>query len=80
MPKQTQLIVVLADSPIKTFSDMKEVNLLNKGSGSNVNCNNIMKGAGLMDPIKVRNLGFSASARALGDRQIDVYCSQERRS
>ncbi len=75
--KQTQLIVVLADSPIKTFSDMKGtvVNLLNKGSGSNVNCNNIMKGAGLMDSIKVRNLGFSASARALGDRQIDVYCS-----
>ena len=75
--KQTQLVVVLADSPIKTFSDMKGkvVNLLNKGSGSNVNCNNIMKGAGIMDSIKVRNLGFSASARALGDRQIDVYCS-----
>jgi len=75
--KQAQLIVVLADSPIKSFSDMKGkvVNLLNKGSGSNVNCNNMMKGAGILDSIKVRNLGFSASARALGDRQIDVYCS-----
>ena len=75
--KQAQLIVVLADSPIKSFSDMKGkvVNLLNKGSGSNVNCNNMMKGAGILDAIKVRNLGFSASARALGDRQIDVYCS-----
>lgn len=75
--KQAQLIVVLADSPIKTFSDMKGkvVNLLNKGSGSNVNCNNIMKGAGIFNDIQVRNLGFSASARALGDRQIDVYCS-----
>ena len=34
-----------------------------------------MKGAGILDSIKVRNLGFSASARALGDRQIDVSCS-----
>lgn len=75
--KQTQIIAVLADSPIKSYSDMKGkvVNLLNKGSGSNVNCNNIFKGVGLLDQIKVRNLGFSASARALGDRQIDVFCS-----
>ncbi len=75
--KQAQIIVVLADSPIKSFQDMKGkvVNLLNKGSGSNVNCNNIMKGAGIFNDIQVRNLGFSASARALGDRQIDVYCS-----
>lgn len=75
--QQTQIVAVLADSPIKSFSDMKGkiVNLLNKGSGSNVNCNNIMKGAGIADQIDARNLGFSASARALGDRQIDVYCS-----
>ena len=75
--KQTQIVAVLADSPIKSFSDMKGkvVNLLNKGSGSNVNCNNIMHGAGIFDQIKVRNLGFSASARALGDRQVDVFCS-----
>lgn len=75
--KQTQIVAVLADSPIKTYSDMKGkiVNLLNKGSGSNVNCNNIMAGAGILDEIEVRNLGFSDSARALGDRQIDVFCS-----
>jgi TRAP transporter TAXI family solute receptor len=75
--QQTQIIAVLADSPIKTYSDMKGkiVNLLNKGSGSNVNCNNIMAGAGILDEIEVRNLGFSDSARALGDRQIDVFCS-----
>ncbi len=75
--KQTQIIAVLADSPIKSFSDMKGkvVNLLNKGSGSNVNCNNIFKGVGLFDQIKARNLGFAASGRALGDRQIDVFCS-----
>jgi len=75
--KQTQIVAVLADSPIKTYSDMKGkiVNLLNKGSGSNVNCNNIMKGAGIADSIDARNLGFSDSARALGDRQIDVFCS-----
>jgi TRAP transporter TAXI family solute receptor len=75
--KQTQIIAVLADSPIKSFSDMKGkvVNLLNKGSGSNVNCNNIMKGAGIFDKIEIRNLGFAASARALGDRQVDVFCS-----
>lgn len=75
--KQSQIVAVLADSPIKSFSDMKGkiVNLLNKGSGSNVNCNNIMIGAGVADTIDARNLGFAASARALGDRQIDVYCS-----
>jgi TRAP transporter TAXI family solute receptor len=53
----------------------KIVNLLNKGSGSNVNCKNIMAGAGIIDQIDTRNLGFSDSARALGDRQIDVFCS-----
>ena len=75
--QQTQIVAVLADSPIKTFSDMKGkiVNLLNKGSGSNVNCRNIMEGAGITGDIEVRNLGFSDSARALGDRQIDVFCS-----
>ncbi len=75
--KQTQIIAVLADSPIRTFSDMKGkvVSLLNKGSGSNVNCVNVMKGAGIYDDIDKRYLGFAASARALGDRQIDVFCS-----
>ncbi len=75
--QQAQIIAVLADSPIKSYSDMKGkiVNLLNKGSGSNVNCNNIMKGAGIADSIDARNLGFSDAARALGDRQIDVFCS-----
>ena len=75
--QQTQIIAVLADSPIKTFADMKgkKVNLLNKGSGSNVNCTNVFKGLGLIDDIDARFLGFSDSARALGDRQIDVYCS-----
>ena len=73
--QQTQIVAVLADSPIKSFSDMKGkiVNLLNKGSGSNVNCRNIMEGSGIISEIEVRNLGFSDSARALGDRQIDVY-------
>ncbi len=75
--KQSQIVAVLADSPIKSFQDMKGkiVNLLNKGSGSNVNCRNIMEGAGIIDDIDVRNLGFADSARALGDRQIDVFCS-----
>mgnify|MGYP003958690603 FL=1 len=75
--KQSQIIAVLADSPIKSYSDMKGkiVNLLNKGSGSNVNCRNIMEGAGIIGDIETRNLGFSDSARALGDRQIDVFCS-----
>lgn len=75
--QQTQIVAVLDKSPIKTFSDMKGkvVNLLNKGSGSNVNCTNIFKGLGLYDQIKPKFLGFAASGRALGDRQIDVYCS-----
>lgn len=74
---QTQIIAVLANSPIKSFSDMKGkvVNLLAKGSGSSVNCTNIFKGIGLFEQIKPRYLGFAASARALGDRQVDVYCS-----
>jgi len=74
---QSQIFAVLADSPIKSFSDMKGkvVNLLSRGSGSNVNCENVMKALGLMDQINARYLGFAASARALGDRQIDVFCS-----
>lgn len=75
--KQAQVIAVLAESPIKSFDDMvgKKVNLLSRGTGSNVNCRNIFTALGLIDKIEVRNLGFADSARALGDRQIDVYCS-----
>ena len=74
---QTQIVAVLAKSPIKSFSDMKGkvVNLLAKGTGSNVNCQNIFKGLGLFDQIKPRYLGFAAAGRALGDRQVDVFCS-----
>lgn len=75
--QQMQVIAVLADSPIKSFSDMKGkvVNLLAKGSGSSVNCVNIFTALGLMDEIDARYLGFAAAGRALADRQIDVYCS-----
>ncbi len=75
--QQMQIIAVLADSPIKSFSDMKGkvVSLLNKGSGSSANCVKIFTALGLMDKIKQRYMDFAASARALGDRQIDVYCS-----
>ena len=74
---QSQIIAVLADSPIKSFSDMagKRVNLLSRGTGSNVNCMNMFKGAGIFNKIEKRFLGFRDSGRALGDRQIDVYCS-----
>lgn len=74
---QSQIIAVLADSRIKSYSDMKGkvVNLLKQGTGSHVNCKNIFKAVGILDKIKPRYLGFSASGRALGDRQIDVYCS-----
>ncbi len=74
---QSQIFAVLADNPIQSFSDMKGkvVNLLSRGSGSNVNCVNVMKALGMMDNIEARYLGFAASARALGDRQIDVFCS-----
>jgi len=75
--QQTQIIAVLADSPIKSFSDMKGkvVSLLNKGSGSSANCVKMFTALGLMDKIEQRYMDFSASARALGDRQIDVLCS-----
>ncbi|MGI9379387.1 MAG: TAXI family TRAP transporter solute-binding subunit [Methyloligellaceae bacterium] len=74
---QSQIIAVLADSPIKSFADMKgkKVNLLARGTGSHVNCKNIFAALGLIDQIDQRNLGFRASGQALGDRQIDVYCS-----
>lgn len=74
---QSQIFAVLADNPIQSFSDMKgkTVSLLSRGSGSSVNCVNVMKALGLLDKIEARYLGFAASARALGDRQIDVYCS-----
>ncbi len=75
--QQAQVIAVLADSPIKSFSDMKGkvVNLLNKGSGSSVNCIAIFEALGLMESIQPRYMGFSESARALGDQQVDVFCS-----
>jgi TRAP transporter TAXI family solute receptor len=75
--QQTQIVAVLADSPIKSFSDMKGkvVSLLNKGSGSSANCVKLFTALGLMDQIEQRYMDFSASARALGDRQIDVFCS-----
>lgn len=75
--QQTQIIAVLADSPIKSYSDMKGkvVSLLNKGSGSSANCVKMFTALGLMDKIEQRYMDFSASARALGDRQIDVFCS-----
>ena len=75
--EQMQITAVLAESPIKSFSDMKGkvVNLLAKGSGSSVNCVNMFTALGLMDQIDERYLGFAAAGRALGDRQIDVYCS-----
>jgi len=74
---QSQVFAVLADSPIKSFSDMKGkvVNLLSRGTGGNVNCENVFNGLGLMKSIEARFLGFAAGARALGDRQIDVYCT-----
>jgi TRAP transporter TAXI family solute receptor len=75
--EQTQIVAVLADSPIKSYQDMKGkvVNLLAKGSGSSVNCVNMFTALGLIDQIDARYLGFAAAGRALADRQIDVYCS-----
>jgi len=75
--EQMQIVAVLADSPIKSYQDMKGkvVNLLAKGSGSGVNCVNMFTSLGLMDKIEARYLGFAAAGRALADRQVDVYCS-----
>ena len=73
---QAQIIAVLAGSPIKSYSDMKGkvVNLSPRGTGSMVTCTNIFKSIGLFDKIKPRYMGVGASARALGDRQVDVVC------
>lgn len=74
---QSQVIAVLDRSPIQSFEDMAgmRVNLSARGTGGYVNCRNIFEAAGLLESIEERNLGFSDAARALGDRQIDVFCS-----
>ena len=74
---QAQNIAVLKSSPIQSFDDMKgkRVNLLARGSGSYVICHNILKALGLLDKIEPRYLDFAAAANALGDGQVDVYCS-----
>jgi TRAP transporter TAXI family solute receptor len=74
--KQSQIVAVLADSPIHSFQDMKGniVNLINKCSGSNFKCRNIMEGAGIIVDIVVRFLVFADSALALVDLMIDVFC------
>jgi TRAP transporter TAXI family solute receptor len=75
--RHTQIFVVNADSSIKSFSDFKGkvVNMSPRNSGSNKGCLNFLKGLGLLGKIKQRNLSFTAAARGLGDRQIDVFCS-----
>jgi len=74
----SQIVAVLADSPIKSFSDMegKVVSLLARGSGASANCVNVFTALGLYpDKIKERFIGYAESTRALTDRQIDVFCS-----
>lgn len=74
----SQIVAVLADSPIKSFSDMegKVVSLLPRGSGASANCVNVFTALGLFPgKIEARFLGYASSTRALTDRQIDVFCS-----
>lgn len=74
---QAQNIAVLKNSPIQSFDDMKgkRVNLLVRGSGSYVICHSIFQALGLLDKIQPRYMDFAASANALGDGQVDVYCA-----
>ena len=73
---QAQNIVVLKDSPIKTYADMagKRVNLLTRGSGSFIVCRDIFTSLGLIDKIQPRYLNFESGMNALGDGQLDVFC------
>lgn len=75
--KHINIYVVLDDSPIKTLSDIKgkKVSVTMPGMGSHVICKQSLSALGLWNQIQKKNLGFGASARALGDRQIDVFCS-----
>ena len=65
--------VVLADSDIKIFSDLKgkKVCIGSAGSGGAINSENILRALGLWDQIEVSTLTWEAGATALTDGQID---------
>lgn len=65
--------IVLADSDIETFSDLKgkKVSLGSAGSGGAINSENILRAIGLWDQIDVSTLTWQAGASALTDGQVD---------
>lgn len=75
--RHIQIFVVLEGSPVQTISGLKGkvVNMVTRGTSANAICTNTLTALGLIDKIQPRYLAFAAAARALGDRQIDVYCS-----
>jgi TRAP transporter TAXI family solute receptor len=73
---ETIQIVARADAGITTASDLKGKKLVpgDMGSGTEVDCQNILKGYGLTykDFANVDWLGFSGAAQRLKDKQADV--------
>ena len=76
MYPETIQIVARADAGIKTADDLAEKRLVpgDRGSGTEVDCHNVLKGHGLSyDDFKdVDWLGFSGAAQRLKDKQSDV--------
>ena len=72
--EMSNLWVVLKSSGIKSLYDIagKRVNTGPPGSGSQVNSIYILEALGLGN-IRVQNLTYDGGARALADRQIDVF-------
>ena len=66
--------VVLADSPIKTFSDMagKNVCFGPAGSGGIPIARAVFKALGIEDKIKSTYISFTAGAQSLKDKNVDV--------
>ena len=74
---QTQIFVVLKDSPYHTFKDLAGKRLMvgPAGSGSEVNSRFILQALGIFDNSKIFRLEFGAGGRALRDGQVDMYSS-----
>ncbi|MDH3740383.1 MAG: TAXI family TRAP transporter solute-binding subunit [Hyphomicrobiales bacterium] len=67
--------VTLANSGIKSFSDLKgkRVSLGKAGSGTAANADVVLKAVGVRGDIKAQFLGFSESGNALRDGNIDAF-------
>jgi hypothetical protein len=69
-------VVVRADSPVKTFADLKglKIGVGAPGSGTEANFRQLMDAYGLAkDTVKAQYLSFSESAEQFKDKHIDAF-------